>query len=358
MREYIRIKNMQAGQILGSTLYDEKGRVLLKAGNQLTSKAIEVIKDQGYKGIYIENNSDTRVEDIPIPEPIIPDDVRINIISTIKEAYYNTDKFLHPFDNKFAIQRKKLDQFVSELVDKIIELDMEHKFILEIENTGTVKDFLFTHSLNTCLISIGIAHKMGLDYQTVYEIGLAGLYHDMGKGMIDQKIVLKKDPSEEEKDKIKTHTEIMFRLLQKLNYPINVTYGIWMSHEKIDGSGYPNKLTSDKIVIAARIVGLASKLDNLINASPYCEDPLLQKDAIEYLLGCKYYDAECVIAMNKFVVPFGVGLKVKLSNGQLGLVLKNNASFPLRPYILNERDMNNMAKDKKYMNVVIENLTE
>lgn len=71
MREYVRTNNLREGDELSENLYDEKMRVLLRTGNKLTGRAIDMIRKLGYKGIYIENHDEIRREAIPLAEPLL-----------------------------------------------------------------------------------------------------------------------------------------------------------------------------------------------------------------------------------------------------------------------------------------------
>ena len=109
-----------------------------------------------------------------------------------------------------------------------------------------------------------------------------------------------------------------------------------------------------KIPLPAKIVSLASSYDNMVNYNPFHTDPLTQKDALEQIYADDKFNKKCVIALNKFVVPYPIGTKVQLSNGKEGLVIKNKPGSPLRPLILCGRaEVLNLAEDSNLLNVVI-----
>ena len=85
MREYVRTKNLHEGDVTRETLYDDKMRVLLRSGNKLTKRAIDMISKLGYKGIYIDNQENCRREDIPLSEPFLDNKTMLRMVAEAKE---------------------------------------------------------------------------------------------------------------------------------------------------------------------------------------------------------------------------------------------------------------------------------
>ena len=354
MVEYIRTERAKRGDKVARTLYDDKGRLLIKEGNPLTEMGIKVIKDMGYKGMYIENESMVRREDIPIPEPLISDLQCMQIIALMKDIVTCDNIKYDPFDPTFHVYRKKMEEYVKDLVDVLHEHEDNNTLLLETEDVRTFHTWLYYHSLNTCLISIGIAIKLGLPKEEVTNIAIGALFHDVGKMFIPRDLVNKVNVTEKEKAEIRKHSESGFRLFQRINsYTVSTTYGIWFHHEREDGSGYPNGVKGDKIPLAAKIVGLASSYDNMINYNPFHTNPMMQSEALEQLGGDKRFNIECVKALMRFVVPYPVGTKVKLSDGREALVLKNVPGSPLRPYLICGRELLELSTDANLLNLVI-----
>lgn len=358
MYEYVRIKNVKEGDALGKTVYDEKCRVLLKAGNKVTTRSIETLKELGYKGLYIENNDLLRREDIPIAEPLLEDLTVLQLLELLGDLYRNKRIESNVFDSGFAVTRKKIEEIISDMVKEFMDLHAERRLVYEMEDSRNNKNWIYYHCLNTAVLSAGIAIKLGLEQSEIYNIALGALYHDFGKSMLEESLIYKANATEAERQTIRQHPEKAFRVFQRLEYPLDTTYAIWLHHEHCDGSGYPKKLGEAQIPLAAKIVGLASYFDNLINFTPYNDAPMYQNDAIEMLSADSKFDNECKRALMKFVSAYPVGSKVELSNGKQGLVLKNHPDYILRPYVLVGREMYNLAKDEQYFNITITKIIE
>lgn len=351
--EYVRVQNAQVGDVIARTLYDEKGRILLRNGNKLTAAGIRVIKEQGYKGIYIEQEGLERREDIPVPEPLVSDFQCMQIIALMQDMVQKTNIIHHNTDPHFSAYCKKLEEYVEELVDLFYEHESKNQLLFETEDTRTYKTWLYYHSLNTCLLTIGMCIKLGIPKPRTFDIALGAMFHDVGKMFIPRELVNKINLTDAERKEIRKHAEYGFRLFQRFGHSIDTTYGIWFHHEREDGSGYPNGVKGDKIPVAAKIVSLASSYDNMVNYNPFSNNPMSQHEALEQICGDKRFHTQCAIALTRFVVPYPMGSKVKLSDGREALVLKNVPGSPLRPYLLVGKEVLNLSADERFLNLVI-----
>ena len=353
MIEFVRTANLKQGDILAKTIYNDRLQVLLKAGNALTDTSIRTIAEIGYKGCYIEHGG-IRREDIPIPEPLVDETHELIFISRLKELFAMKQPFQEPSNEMFRVKRNEIEEVVRKLAADLRGVFEKGEFLYETEDyTRTVKNWIYHHSLNTCVISIGIALNIGMDQKTTEEIAIGAIYHDYGKAYFGEELYNKEDITEDDRKILRDHPEKIFRLLQRLNYPVNTTYAVWQHHEKIDGTGYPHGLKMDKITIAAQIVSLASAFDNLVNISAYNRKPMAQEDALEYLQGCNLYSIDCMRALFKFIVPYPIGSKVKLSTGETAIVLKNVPGTIMRPYVLVGTELYDLSYDLNRMNIVI-----
>ena len=353
--EYIRCSSIKEGDKLARTLYMDDDRILMRAGNKLTKASINAIMNQGYKGIYIESELSNKREDMPIAEPLIGDFESMQVVSLMKKMTFNTNILKDRNCPKFFTYRKDLEDYVKGFIDIFYDLNDKGELLLETEDARTRNTWIFYHSLNTCLIAIGMCAKMDLPKQRTFDIAMGAIFHDVGKLFINRELVFKDNINEKEKAEIREHCTTGFRMFQTHGYPVDTTYAIWQHHEREDGTGYPNRVDPSKIPLSAKIVGLASSYDNMVNYTPYNTNPIPQKDVLEMICADSRFNKECVIALAQFVTPYPIGTKVKLSNGVEGIVIKNKAGQPLRPLVLSGRaDVYNLADDTRYLNVTIE----
>lgn len=352
MVEYIRTDSIKIGDILAKPLYDDRGMILLKQGNRVTEIVLNAIKTQGYKGIYIQHAEGSQREAVKLPEPILSDLDTIQIIKDIKEMFDNKKIWNDAYDTEFITSRKKIEGFVDDLIKILKERNLKNQLLFEMEDNRGSKNWLYYHCLNTTMLTIGVCIKLGLSDDTIRNVAIGAMYHDLGKGKYPE-LIDKRDLTDEDRARLREHPESCFRILQKLQYPVQTTYAVWMSHEREDGSGYPNSLDSKQIPICAKVVGLASMYDNMVCPTPFNHHPLTQKEALEFLWGDQRFDVDCMKALNQIIVPYPIGTKIKLSNAEEGIVVKNHPGLPLTPTVIIKGKEIDMSKNENYRSVVI-----
>ncbi|MCG2704361.1 MAG: diguanylate cyclase [Candidatus Omnitrophica bacterium] len=128
------------------------------------------------------------------------------------------------------------------------------------------------HSLNVLRYSAMVAKVMGLAENEIALIGNAAILHDLGKIVISDQILCKKDKlTEDEYALIKKHPLIAVRILKKSNYMKRELQIILYHHERYDGKGYPVGLKGKKIPLGARIIAVCDSYDAMRSARPYRE---------------------------------------------------------------------------------------
>jgi hypothetical protein len=126
------------------------------------------------------------------------------------------------------------------------------------------------HSDRVARLAACLARALGCHPKTVNTLYLAGELHDVGKISIDYRVLQKAGKlSAEEYDHIKQHSEIGHHILHDLASVEEVLPIILHHHERWDGSGYPHRLHSNQIPLAARILAVADAIDAMSSNRPY-----------------------------------------------------------------------------------------
>lgn len=126
------------------------------------------------------------------------------------------------------------------------------------------------HQRRVAELARAIAREMGLPEWQVMGIHVAGLLHDVGKVAVPAEILSKPGKiTPSEFAIISNHCRVGYEILQKIDFPWPVTKAILQHHERIDGSGYPDHLYGEEIVIEARILGVADVVEAMSSHRPY-----------------------------------------------------------------------------------------
>ena len=115
-----------------------------------------------------------------------------------------------------------------------------------------------------------IAHEMDLSKKKIEAITIAAALHDIGKIHIPAEILSKPSKlTEAEFNIIKSHPQVAYDILRKIEFPYPVAQIVLQQHERIDGSGYPLGLSGEDILIEARIVAVADVVEAMSSHRPY-----------------------------------------------------------------------------------------
>ncbi len=126
------------------------------------------------------------------------------------------------------------------------------------------------HSKRVAEICEFLASKMNFTNEEIKQIRIAGLMHDIGKIVINNAILEKKDSlTNEEWDEMKKHSEVGYRILGSVNKFSEIAEYVLAHQERYDGEGYPQGLKGDNIPLQSRIIAVAAAFDAMISDRSY-----------------------------------------------------------------------------------------
>lgn len=126
------------------------------------------------------------------------------------------------------------------------------------------------HQRRVAKLAAAIALEMGLPTKQIEGIRIAGIVHDIGKIHVPAEILSNPGKlSDAEFSIIKTHSQVGYDILHTIDFPWPVAQMILQHHEKMDGSGYPNGLKGEDILIEARILCIADVIEAMASHRPY-----------------------------------------------------------------------------------------
>ncbi|MBD3413136.1 MAG: response regulator [Candidatus Aminicenantes bacterium] len=138
------------------------------------------------------------------------------------------------------------------------------------------------HQRRVTKLAVKIAKEMDLKEDQIEGIRMSGTLHDIGKIYIPAEILSKPGKiSEAEYNIIKTHPKVGADILKSIEFPWPVSGIVRQHHERLDGSGYPNGLSEDEIMIEAKVLAVADVIEAMASHRPYREALSLEKALIE-----------------------------------------------------------------------------
>lgn len=196
----------------------------------------------------------------------------------------------------------------------------------------TKDDYTYMHSIAVCALMVALAKQLGLSEEATREAGLAGLLHDIGKMMVDADILNKPGKlTDAEFVSVKEHPMAGYKMLKEAKGVSAIALDVCLHHhEKIDGTGYPNRLKGDEISLYARMGAVCDVYDAITSDRPYkqgwCPAESLRKMA-EWSSG--HFDEKIFQAFVKSIGIFPVGTLVKLESGRLAVVVEQQVGKSL-----------------------------
>lgn len=126
------------------------------------------------------------------------------------------------------------------------------------------------HQRRVSDLARAIADRLGFSTEKIDAIRMAASIHDLGKISIPSEILSKPGKlNETEYTLVKTHPQVGYNILNQIEFPWPIARIILQHHERINGSGYPQKLKGRQIMIEARILGVADIVEAMVSHRPY-----------------------------------------------------------------------------------------
>jgi len=169
--------------------------------------------------------------------------------------------------------QKKLGQSYLQLQQSLDEIVNAMSLTLEERDPYTAG-----HQIRTTDLSLAIAREIGLPEHETKGLQMAGLIHDMGKISVPGEILSKPGRlNDAELQLIRRHPQVAYDILSQIDFPWPVGKIVLQHHERFDGSGYPQGLSGEKILLEARILCVADVVETMETHRPY--RPSLGRDA-------------------------------------------------------------------------------
>jgi putative two-component system response regulator len=126
------------------------------------------------------------------------------------------------------------------------------------------------HQTRVADLSVAIARELKFPEEHVKYIRIAALIHDIGKIYIPSDILSKPGKLRDmELQLIRIHAQGSYDILKTIEFPWPIAQIAWQHHERLDGSGYPNGLNGDHILLEAKILAVADVVEAMSSYRPY-----------------------------------------------------------------------------------------
>lgn len=200
---------------------------------------------------------------------------------------------------------------------------------------GEESDCTYQHSIQVSMLSRVLGKWLDFPEEDIALLGVAGLFHDIGKCKIDAELLNKEERlSEEEYTIVRQHAILGYKIVKDKDIDVRIKQAVLSHHERCDGSGYPLGIKADGIGQFARIVAIADVYAAMTAIRPYRERSYSPFEVIHYMEqeGFGKFDSEYLICFMSHILNSYIHRKVRLNNGVEGEIIfvnKSNLSKPL-----------------------------
>lgn len=207
---------------------------------------------------------------------------------------------------------------------------------LNLARLKTKDDYTYMHSVAVCALMIALGKQLGLSGQALKDVGLAGLLHDVGKMLIPDDVLNKPGKlSDEEFNIIKQHPKKGWELLRDSPDITEIALDVCLHHhERVDGTGYPERLSGDPLTLFARMGAVCDVYDALTSNRCYkngWEPAETIRKMAEWRNG--HFDERVFQAFVKTIGIYPSGTLVRLKSGRLAIVLEQSQKSLLTPIV-------------------------
>ncbi len=311
-------ENLIPGMVIIKAVYASDGILLLPPGTLLEAAHLKQLRESGITAVNVKSRSCTR---------------QAGDFTGAEQATLHTVKYVfRKLTLKDSVSADAVKAAVSDILYGVVR---DRNAMMHLTDVRSVDNYVFTHSVNVCMLSLLIGFFMKLPGDRLKELGMAALLHDAGRSYIPQDLLYKTGGlTTEEYDIVKKHTIYGYeRLVGSGQISDAVAQVAWQHHERFDGSGYPRGLKDDEIHFFARIVAVADVFDALLAERPFRKS-FFPHQAVEIISRHSgQFDPEVINVFLNNVVIYPLGSVIRLNTGDIGVVVDMNRSCQTRPIV-------------------------
>jgi HD-GYP domain-containing protein (c-di-GMP phosphodiesterase class II) len=250
-----------------------------------------------------------------------------------KRTYVSALGSLREVAQKLSVQGqagvRKARRMVQEMVDLVLE---DESVLMGLTTIKDHDDYTYVHSVNVAILSVNLGKRIGLSRVSLEQLGVCGLFHDLGKVRVAREILHKAEAlTEGEWREIRKHplssVSQILRLRSSQEMKTRILLAPFEHHLKYDLSGYPKTHVKRDVSLFGRILAIVDVFDALTSARSYRSAALSPDYALSLMADGAGRDFDPIL-LKVFVGMMGVypvGTLLQLDTGEMGLVADSSS---------------------------------
>lgn len=257
---------------LAFPLFDAAGECQIKERQPITKDLIEYYISRGITKLYyirpvLEDEKDSDSLETYLEEQEYNGPRAISL-ETQKKSLKVVKKIFENIHNNKTIDAHEIEPVLEAILS---DCNLNEGILINLLDVKNFDQYTYTHSINVGTLAMLFAQDLGYDMKSIFEIGMGGFLHDVGKSKISKEILNKPASlTDEEYNIIKKHPTLGYGIIKSNENLTTLMKKIVLHHhEKINGSGYPLGLKEEMIEKEIMIVGMSDYYDALTTTRPY-----------------------------------------------------------------------------------------
>jgi HD-GYP domain-containing protein (c-di-GMP phosphodiesterase class II) len=234
-----------------------------------------------------------------------------------------------------AVNVRRVKRSVQTIVDQVLNNEFA---ILGMTTLREFDEYTYTHCVNVSILSIVLGRRLGLEKNELYELGMCGLLHDIGKMRVGAEIINKPGKlTREEWHQVTLHPRegllSLFHIHGFVEIPYRQMLAAYEHHMKMDQSGYPVNKRPRQPTLFTRIVSVADTFDAVTSARSYRKRPWTPDKVLKNMRDEPNWglDRTLVRAFINATGIYPVGTLVLLDDQSMAMVVSQNPQLPSKP---------------------------
>ncbi|GAA6166860.1 HD-GYP domain-containing protein [Sessilibacter corallicola] len=223
--------------------------------------------------------------------------------------------------------------YASEMVDSVVRNPDAFTWLARVKETD---EHTYAHAVRSAVWAIVFGRHIGLPMSDLKTLAMGVLLKDVGKTKLPKALLQKKQLTPDEELAYEKFVQFGVLILRKTSNVEPRTISVVKTHcERLNGSGFPQHLSGDKIPLLGKIAGIVTFYDNTTNPRGQAQ-PLAPSKAVAKLYEMRdiEFQQELVVEFIRAIGLYPTGTLVELSTGEVAVVVEQNFKRRLRPKVM------------------------
>lgn len=341
------IEELEEGMLISADVHNENGVVIVPAKTEVTLGVLNLLARHSIMEVMVGEKSDAK--EFSSADFDLLDDA-LGMLDYLEERENKQDTFEDTFraaveEVKFFFDRlitgKDVDVYqILEIVANVVEKadNNVNLFQMLYKKMNRDSEDIYEHCINVSLYAQLLAKWADLTAEEVELAGIAGILHDIGLIICYKEGEKNISIHGEYENKCGfNHMVHSYNIVKDMDVDVRLKQAILTHHERMDLSGFPNRLSYKSLNFVSRVVAIADAFATLTMKEDGI-DGMKPLSALCHMFDTGYikFDTQLLICFIEHVVQNFIQYEVLLSNGQRGKIVMPSKKEPARPLIMLE----------------------